>query len=91
MTRKLALGLLLLSLSACAKPSTIEFRTVADLPDASLVAPCDTSKRPVTLNEDMPSELSRTRKSLGECAAKVDALADWRKGAAKRGEKEPGV
>jgi hypothetical protein len=54
------------------------------LPDAALVVPCDTSERPATVNGDLVDELTRTRRQRNDCAAQVEATAQWRRDAAKR-------
>lgn len=87
MTRLFAIGLISLSLAGCAGLSTrpaIEYRYVEDLPDEGLVAPCDTSERPIAVNGDMVDELNRTRRQRNDCAAQVDGTRQWRRDAAKR-------
>lgn len=63
---------------------TIEYRYVEDLPDESLVAPCDTTERPIEVNGDFVEELNRTRRQRNDCAAQVDGTRQWRRDAAKR-------
>jgi hypothetical protein len=58
----------------------------ADLPDAALVAPCDTSDRDVPTNGDLADELNRTRRQRNDCATNVDGLRQWRADALKRSE-----
>ena len=76
-----------LSLAACGRLSTrpaVEFRYVDDLPDASLVTPCDTAETNVERNGDMLAELTRTRRQRDDCAGQVNSLGEWRKDAAAR-------
>lgn len=76
----------------CAGHSTrpnpqIEYRYLADLPDANLVAPCDTRDAAVRDNGDLAQELPRVRRQRNDCAAQVDGLRRWRGEAAQRAEK----
>lgn len=86
MTRKLAIGPLLLFLTACGKPYEPVKSTPAplDVPDAALVAPCDTSEEDPAVNVALALELARTRRQRDDCAAKVDGVAQWRKDAIQR-------
>ena len=87
MTRLFAIGLISLSLAGCAGLSTrpaIEYRYVEDLPDESLVTPCDTTEKAVEVNADLVDELNRTRRQRNDCAAQVDGVRQWRRDAAKR-------
>lgn len=66
------------------RPAPVETRLAADLPDAALVAACDTSDRPTATNGDLADELSRTRQQRNGCAAQVDGVRTWREQAAER-------
>ncbi len=77
------LGLIALSLTACATPLT-KSNVASDLPDASLVVDCDTTEQGIATNLDMSDELSRTREQRDECAAHMKAVAQWRQDAVKR-------
>lgn len=71
-----------LFLTACGSKSTnrpaVEHQSHALLPDAGLVAECDTSEGRVSLNGDFPIELENTRAQRDSCAAQVRALLTWR-------------
>ena len=86
MIRKLALGLILPCLTACGQASgpIRSARPPADVPDAALVAACDTSERDPRLNIDLAEELISTRHQRDDCAAQVEGLRHWRKDAARR-------
>lgn len=92
MIRKFAIGLTCLSLTACAGrlPAPTEYkRPPADVPDASLVAPCDTSEQDIPTNGDMANELNRTRRQRDDCAGRMDGVRQWRSDAIKRAETAP--
>lgn len=82
-----------LSLAACAGRSTrpaVEYEPAPlDLPDAALVAPCDTSERPVAVNGDLAEELNHTRAQRDECAGRMDGVRQWRSDAIRRAEDLP--
>ena len=88
MTRKLALGLILPCLAACGThyEPVKSIPRPADVPDAALVAPCDTSERDPATNGDLADELALTRHQRDDCAAKVDGTAQWRQDAIRRAE-----
>lgn len=58
--------------------------TPPDLPEASLVAACDTSERDPATNDALADELAATRKQRDDCASKVDGVRQWRGDAIKR-------
>lgn len=88
MNRKFALGLLLLSLTACGgrfHPRPIEYRAPpADVPDAALVAPCDVSDNPTPTNGDLAEELNRNRGQRNDCATRMVGVGQWRTDAIRR-------
>jgi hypothetical protein len=88
MIRTFALGLLCLSLTACGgryHPRPIEYRAPpADVPDAALVAPCDTSDNPTPTNGEMADELARNRGQRNDCATRMGGVAQWRADAIRR-------
>lgn len=66
------------------RPAVEYQRPPADVPDAALVAACDTSERPVAVNGDLTDELTRTRSQRDECAGQMDGVREWRTNALKR-------
>lgn len=80
------IGALFLSLSACAG----RYRPIdptpapADLPDASLIAPCDVTEGNPENNGELSDELIRTRGQRDRCAAQIEGVAQWRSDAIKR-------
>jgi hypothetical protein len=95
MIRRFAIGLISLSLAACgtfSKPHTkaIAYASKpADVPDAALVAACDTSDNPTATNGAMADELSRNRGQRNECAVRMDGVRQWRSDAIKRASDPP--
>jgi hypothetical protein len=69
-------------------PTSFE-RPPADVPDASLVAPCDTSEDDPATNGDLANELNRTRRQRDDCAGRMDGVRQWRSDAIKRAEAKP--
>jgi hypothetical protein len=69
-----------LSLAACKTPlPAVEFRTPpADVPDAALVAPCDTSDNATPTNGALAEELNRVRGQRNECAIRMDGVRQHR-------------
>ena len=86
MNRLLLTGLLSLSLTACATPPKPVVETVlsGDLPDAALVAPCDTSDAPWRLNIELLDGWLKRGEQRDACAAQVAKLANWRAEAVAR-------
>lgn len=80
------IGLISLSLAACAGRSNgIEYADrPADVPEASLVAPCDTTEGDPATNGDLANELNRTRRQRDDCAGRMDGVRQWRSDAIKR-------
>jgi mRNA-degrading endonuclease toxin of MazEF toxin-antitoxin module len=83
MIRTFAIGLISLSLTACgvfSKPRpAVEFkRPPADVPDAALVVPCDTSNNPTPTNGAMADELVRVRGQRDDCAVRMDGVRQHR-------------
>jgi hypothetical protein len=68
------------------RPATEYKRAPADVPDAALVGPCDTSEQSVKVNGDLTDELTRTRAQRDECAGRMDGVRQWRGDAIKRAE-----
>ena len=60
--------------------------TPADVPDAALVAPCDTAETDPATNTALALELSVTRRQRGDCAARMDGVRQWRTDALRRAE-----
>lgn len=60
---------------------------ISDLPDASLVVPCDTTQRVIEYTTNLVSELTGTRDQRDECASRMTAVARWRAEAVARAEK----
>lgn len=91
MTRKSALLLTLLCLTACAQHyAPVEpIPTPPDLPDAALVQPCDTAETDPATVGALGAELTHTRRQRDDCSAKVDGLAKWRGDAIKRATVKP--
>lgn len=91
MTPKATIGLVALCLAGCAKPyAPIETsRPPLDLPDAALVAPCDTSEGDPATNGQLVEELNTTRRQRDDCAAQVDGIRQWRSDAIRRHEETP--
>jgi hypothetical protein len=54
------------------------------VPDAALVAPCDTSNNPTATNGDLADELARNRGQRDDCAARMSGVAQWRADAIRR-------
>ena len=65
-------------------PPVDRVQYVADLVPAAVVAPCDTSERPVQTTDDVVTELTRTRDQRDACAAKVDRAREHRAAAEAR-------
>jgi len=86
MIRQLAIGLACLSLTACGKhyEPIKSAPAPADVPDAALVAPCDTTETDPAVNVALALELAHTRKQRNDCAAQVAGIAQWRKDALLR-------
>jgi hypothetical protein len=88
MIRRFVIGLILLSLTACGpslKRTAIAPATPpADVPNADLVAPCDTSNNPVATNGALADELARNRGQRDDCAARMDGVRQWRTDAIRR-------
>jgi hypothetical protein len=59
-------------------------RVVADVPDESLVAPCDTRDPPWTLGGELIEALGVTKRQRNDCADQVAALARHRAEALER-------
>ena len=90
MIRKFALGLIPLSLSACAAhlaPPAEYKAPPADVPDAALVAPCDRAEADPATNGELASELNHTRRQRNDCADRMDGVRQWRSDALKRADK----
>ncbi len=58
----------------------------ADVPDAALVEPCDTTESDPVDNGALADELIATRKQRDDCAAKVEGNRQWRADAIKRAQ-----
>jgi hypothetical protein len=56
----------------------------ADVPNAELVAPCDTSDNATPTNGDLADELARNRGQRNDCAARMDGVRTWREHAIQR-------
>lgn len=86
MTRKLAIGLMFLSLAGCGKDYAPVKSTPSplDVPDAALVAPCDTTNGDPATNVALALELARTRRQRDDCSSQVDGLGKWRQDAIQR-------
>lgn len=79
-----------LSLAMCGTLQTaVETRFIADLPDAALVAPCDTANASWATNGELLDALLGTRDQRDGCAAQVDKIAKWRSEAAERAARVP--
>ena len=90
MIRLFVVGLISLSLTACLGRSNppVEYRAPpADVPDAALVADCDTSNNPTPTNGAMSDELVRNRGQRDDCADRMKGVQQWRSDAIKRAEK----
>lgn len=86
MIRRFVIGAACLSLAACEKPYVPVKSTPApaDVPDAALVAPCDTTNTDPATNVALALELAHARKQRDDCAAQVQGLSQWRKDALLR-------
>lgn len=60
-----------------------------DLPDAALTAPCSVANGDPDTNKALVQELLHTRRQRNDCAAKVDGVRAWRKGAVDRDAATP--
>lgn len=56
----------------------------ADVPDAALVAPCDTADGDPATNGALIAELAHVRRQRNDCAAQIDATRQWRTDALRR-------
>jgi hypothetical protein len=88
MIRRFAIGLILLSLAACGaslKRTAIQPAIPpADVPNADLVAACDTSDSATPTNGAMADELARNRGQRNDCATRMDGVRQWRTDAMRR-------
>ena len=88
MIRRFAIGLILLSLTACGaslkRTAIAPAPPPADVPNADLVAACDTSNNDTPTNGAMADELARTRGQRNDCAARMDGVRQWRTDAIRR-------
>ena len=82
------LGVMNLFLAGCATRYT-PIKPVPmppDLPDASLVQPCDVTNVDTPTNGALAIELVHARRQRDDCAAKVDAIRQWRTDASARAD-----
>lgn len=91
MIRRFAIGLLCLSpilfggCSTTKLPPPVAYKAPpADVPDAALVADCDTSDNSVATNGELADELPRVRGQRNDCATRMKGVQQWRFDAIKR-------